>query len=170
MIRAHAMTTLLVATSPSSNLGTMTSSITQRITMLDATVHKANTKAPLTAMVNSLRCIPARMRMNRAYVRTRAHPRCRPASPSASPCIGTFLPGSQRIGRFAPFHSADFPVSIGKADRTVSAEPPLSARPPATSFGRARGSGSECHTHLCTLCSWSDWSAIAAGVCGVRRR
>ena len=41
MINAHPVATVATGTSPSSKRGTITWSITQRITMLDATVHSA---------------------------------------------------------------------------------------------------------------------------------
>ena len=58
MMRAQPVTTVEVATSPSSNRGTITSSMTHRMTTLEATVQIANNEAPATEVANSLGCSP----------------------------------------------------------------------------------------------------------------
>ena len=56
MISAQPVTTVATATSPSSKRGTITLSITHRMTMLDATVQRAYTEAPPTAIANVFGC------------------------------------------------------------------------------------------------------------------
>ena len=90
-------TTVPTATSPSSNRGRMTLSMTHRTAKLDATVHSANTDAPATAIVNTrgwsrtiemIRFSPRRARSNRGvevgestpivYQRPIVSQKCRP--------------------------------------------------------------------------------------------
>ena len=56
MISPTPASTVPAATEPSSKRGTMTLSITQRTATLEATVHRANTAAPATAMTNGRGC------------------------------------------------------------------------------------------------------------------
>ena len=58
MMIAIPVSTVPTGTDPSSNRGTMTSSITQRIAKLEATVETANPAAPSTARTNRRRCRP----------------------------------------------------------------------------------------------------------------
>ena len=56
MIRPTPAATVPAATEPSSNRGTITWSITHCTAMLDATVHRAKSAAPQTAMMNGRGC------------------------------------------------------------------------------------------------------------------
>ena len=71
MISENPVTNAALPTSPSSNLTTITLSITQRIAKLDATVAKANTAAPEKAITKGLGCSDSIERISCQFRRAR---------------------------------------------------------------------------------------------------
>ncbi len=102
MMRATPVNKVPLATWPSSKRGRMTWSITQPLTMAEATVHSANTAAPATAVKN-------RRGWSRMWCEMRAAPRRHgdrrtgPPAPSAA-CIVIVLPAGP--GRPVPASDA----------------------------------------------------------------